>query len=148
MAMETGYDNNRVYAESRRRLATPVVPLRGPRRPASPSRSWWAGGCSRASPGTLSRSPTCTVAAASVERELGRLKHDYALAPLRVGRLTRVQLHAQRRPSRHIGFFRPGGGREEKPALSQFEVAGSGVDPLPIDAQEGSGLTLRVSAGL
>ena len=30
---------------------------------------------------------------ASVEREFGRLKHDYALTPLRVRRLDRVQLH-------------------------------------------------------
>ncbi len=31
---------------------------------------------------------------AAVEREFGRLKHDYGLAPLRVRGLTRVQLHA------------------------------------------------------
>ena len=31
---------------------------------------------------------------ASVEREFGRLKHDYALTPLRVRGLDRVQLHA------------------------------------------------------
>jgi transposase len=31
---------------------------------------------------------------ASVEREFGRLKHDYGLAPLRVRGLARVQLHA------------------------------------------------------
>jgi hypothetical protein len=30
----------------------------------------------------------------AVEREFGRLKHDYALAPLRVRGLDRVQLHA------------------------------------------------------
>ncbi len=30
----------------------------------------------------------------SVEREFGRLKHDYGLAPLRVRGLERVQLHA------------------------------------------------------
>ena len=30
---------------------------------------------------------------ASVEREFGRLKHDYALTPLRVRGLDRVQLH-------------------------------------------------------
>jgi hypothetical protein len=29
-----------------------------------------------------------------VEREFGRLKHDYGLAPLRVRGLARVQLHA------------------------------------------------------
>jgi hypothetical protein len=29
-----------------------------------------------------------------VEREFGRLKHDYGLAPLRVRGLERVQLHA------------------------------------------------------
>ena len=31
---------------------------------------------------------------AAVERELGRLKHEYGLAPLRVRGLARVQLHA------------------------------------------------------
>jgi len=31
---------------------------------------------------------------AAVEREFGRLKHDYGLAPLRVRGLERVQLHA------------------------------------------------------
>lgn len=31
---------------------------------------------------------------AAVEREFGRLKHDYALAPLRVRGIERVQLHA------------------------------------------------------
>ena len=31
---------------------------------------------------------------AAVEREFGRLKHDYGLAPLRVRGLARVQLHA------------------------------------------------------
>jgi hypothetical protein len=30
----------------------------------------------------------------AVEREVGRLKHDYGLAPLRVRGLERVQLHA------------------------------------------------------
>jgi len=30
----------------------------------------------------------------SVEREFGRLKHEWALAPLRVRGLDRVQLHA------------------------------------------------------
>jgi hypothetical protein len=31
---------------------------------------------------------------ASVEREFGRLKHEYGLAPLRTRGLARVQLHA------------------------------------------------------
>lgn len=31
---------------------------------------------------------------AAIEREFGRLKHDYGLAPLRVRGLERVQLHA------------------------------------------------------
>jgi hypothetical protein len=30
----------------------------------------------------------------AVEREFGRLKHDYGLAPLRIRGLARVQLHA------------------------------------------------------
>ena len=31
----------------------------------------------------------------AVEREFGRLKNEYGLAPLRVGGLQRVQLHAE-----------------------------------------------------
>lgn len=35
-----------------------------------------------------------TTGRAAVEREFGRLKHDYGFAPLRVRGLKRVQLHA------------------------------------------------------
>jgi hypothetical protein len=37
---------------------------------------------------------TATAAARAVERAFGRLKHDWALAPLRVRGLDRVRLHA------------------------------------------------------
>lgn len=42
------------------------------------------------------RCPTgeCAPSRGAVEREFGRLKHEWALAPLRVGRLDRVRLHA------------------------------------------------------
>jgi Transposase DDE domain len=83
VAMDKGYDNNRVMDETRERGCIPIVSLRKGRAiPLSPipygSDEWKR----------LYRSR------AAVEREFGRLKHDYALAPLRVRGLARVQLHA------------------------------------------------------
>ena len=49
---------------------------------------------SRASRGTPSGSASFTRGRSAVEREFGRLKNEYGLAPLRVRGLARVQLHA------------------------------------------------------
>jgi hypothetical protein len=81
-AMDKGYDNNRVMDETRERGCIPIVSLRKGRAiPLSPipygSDEWKR----------LYRGR------ASVEREFGRLKHDYGLAPLRVRGLERVRLH-------------------------------------------------------
>jgi len=82
-AMDKGYDNNRVIDETRERGCIPIVALRKGR------------------PVPLSTIPYGSVewkrlyrGRAAVEREFGRLKHDYGLAPLRVRGLARVQLHA------------------------------------------------------
>lgn len=80
--MDKGYDNNRVMDETRERGCIPIVSLRKGR------------------PIPLSAIPYNSPewkrlyrGRAAVEREFGRLKHDYGLAPLRVRGLERVQLH-------------------------------------------------------
>lgn len=82
-AMDKGYDNNRVMDETRERGCVPIVCLRKGRPiPLSPiphgSDEWKR----------LYRGR------GAVEREFGRLKQDYGLAPLRVRGLERVSLHA------------------------------------------------------
>jgi hypothetical protein len=82
-AMDKGYDNRRVMDETRERGCVPVVALR------------------KSSPIPLDRIPYGSAewkrlyrGCAAVEREFGRLKHDYGLAPLRIRGLERVRLHA------------------------------------------------------
>jgi hypothetical protein len=94
VAMDKGYDADRVHAECEARGVHPVVPMKGTKgkqvvlplangtrgfphiaRHTEQFRSLYAG-------------------RASVEREFGRLKNEYGLAPLRVRGLGRVRLHA------------------------------------------------------
>jgi hypothetical protein len=82
-AMDKGYDNNRVMDETRERGCVPIVSLRKGR------------------PIPLTAIPYGSAewkhlyrGRGAVEREFGRLKHDYGLAPLRVRGLDRVRLHA------------------------------------------------------
>jgi hypothetical protein len=82
-AMDKGYDHNRVMDETRERGCIPIVCLRKGR------------------PIPLSVIPYGSPewkrlyrGRAAVEREFGRLKHDYGLAPLRVRGLAKVALHA------------------------------------------------------
>jgi Transposase DDE domain len=83
VAMDKGYDNNRVMDETRERGCIPIVSLRKGRAiPLSPIPYGW------------DEWRRVYRGRAAVEREFGRLKHDYALAPLRVRGLARVQLHA------------------------------------------------------
>jgi hypothetical protein len=83
-AMDRGYDYNRIYDECRERDCAPVIALKKTRLaiPLTPiphgSPEWKS----------LYRGR------AAVEREFGRLKNEYALAPLRVRGLERVRLHA------------------------------------------------------
>ena len=83
VAMDMGYDNGRVYAECADRAVVPVIPLRknsGHRESSIPRKSdQWR---------SLYRHRS------AVEREFGRLKHQYGLAPLRCRGLERVTLHA------------------------------------------------------
>jgi hypothetical protein len=83
VAMDRGYDNNRVMDEVRERGCVPIVALRKGR------------------PIPLTEIPYGSPEwkrlyhrRVAVEREFGRLKHEYALAPLRTRGLARVQLHA------------------------------------------------------
>jgi Transposase DDE domain len=83
VAMDRGYDNNRVYDECRVRGIAPVIPLRNGRiQPDTPIK--------RGTPewGAIYKRRT------AVEREFGRLKHTYGLAMLRVRGIERVRLHA------------------------------------------------------
>jgi IS5 family transposase len=82
-AMDKGYDNNRVLDETRERGCVPIVCLRKGRPiPLTPipygSDEWKR----------LYRGR------AAVEREFGRLKHEYGLTPLRTRGLARVRQHA------------------------------------------------------
>ncbi len=83
VAMDRGYDNNRVYAECHERGVAPVIPLRKgriqPDTPIKRGSDRWAALYRRRS---------------SVEREFGRLKHGFGLSFLRVRGIERVRLHA------------------------------------------------------
>ncbi len=92
--MDKGYDNNRVYAECERRGCEPIIPLRGTKanQPALPLAL--GGRLFPRIPRHTQRFRDLYRGRAAVEREFGRLKHDYGLAPLRVRGLQRVALHA------------------------------------------------------
>ena len=93
-AMDKGYDNSRVYAECEARDCEPIIPLRGAKanQPALPIGI--GGRLFPRIPHHTQRFRDLYRGRAAVEREFGRLKHDYALAPLRVRGLAKVQLHA------------------------------------------------------
>jgi IS5 family transposase len=82
-AMDKGYDNNRVMDETRERGCVPIVALRKGRPIPLTAIPYGSDEWKRLYRGR-----------AAVEREFGRLKHDYGLAPLRVRGIERVQLHA------------------------------------------------------
>lgn len=83
VAMDMGYDNNRVYAECAERDCAAIIPLRRGQKERDlrvPRQSdEWRSLYRRRS---------------AVEREFGRLKHHYGLAMLRVRGIERVRLHA------------------------------------------------------
>jgi hypothetical protein len=84
VAMDRGYDYNRIYDECRERGCAPVVAIKKNRLaiPLAPI-PYGSAGWKRLYRGR-----------AAVEREFGRLKNEYALAPLRVRGVERVRLHA------------------------------------------------------
>jgi hypothetical protein len=92
--MDRGYDNTRVYAKCEKRSCEPIIPLRGAKanQPALPLAL--GGRLFPRIPRHTQRFRDLYRGRVAVEREFGRLKHDYGLAPLRVRGLERVQLHA------------------------------------------------------
>ena len=82
-AMDRGYDHNRVYDECRERGCVPIVCLRKGRPIPLVAIPYGSAEWKRLYRGR-----------AAVEREVGRLKHDYGLSPLRVRGIERVALHA------------------------------------------------------
>lgn len=83
VAMDMGYDNNRVYAECAERDCAAIIPLRRGQKERAlrvprGSDEWRS----------LYRRRS------AVEREFGNLKHNFGLAFLRVRRIERVRLHA------------------------------------------------------
>jgi hypothetical protein len=94
-ALDKGYDSNRVHAECAERYVLPVIPIKGER--ASQIVMPIIEGATRFNPRIQRHTDefrSLYRRRAAVEREFGRLKHDYGLAPLRVRGLARVQLHA------------------------------------------------------
>lgn len=94
-AMDKGYDANRVHAECEARAVHPIIPLKGERgnqivMPIIEAATRFNPRIQRHTP----RFRDLYRRRASVEREFGRLKYDYGLAPLRVRGIARVQLHA------------------------------------------------------
>lgn len=94
-AMDKGYDANRVHAECMARGVLPVIPIKGEK--ANQVVMPIIEGATRFNPRIQRHTPRFKdlyMRRVAVEREFGRLKHDYALAPLRVRGLARVRLHA------------------------------------------------------
>jgi hypothetical protein len=95
-AMDKGYDNDRVYVECVERNCRSVIPLKNSK--------WTNQLMPQIPPDGRRMAPFIPRGSrrfrdlyrrrVAVEREFGRLKHDYGLAPLRVRGLERVQLHA------------------------------------------------------
>jgi hypothetical protein len=93
-AMDKGYDNGRVHDDCEKRGVHPVIPIRmNHERMGLP----FGDLVHRHNPRISrygERFRTLYKNRVAVEREFGRLKNDYALAPLRVRGLQRVRLHA------------------------------------------------------
>lgn len=83
--MDKGYDNNRVMDQTRERGVVPIVCLRRGRPIPLDRISYGSDEWKRLYRGR-----------AAVERELGRMKHEYGLAPLRTRGIDRVRIHAAR----------------------------------------------------
>jgi hypothetical protein len=94
-ALDKGYDSNRVHAECEERGVHPVIPIKADKgnQVVMPIIE----GATRFNPRIQRHTDEFRFLyrrRAAVEREFGRLKHDLALAPLRVRGLACVQLHA------------------------------------------------------
>jgi Transposase DDE domain len=94
-AMDKGYDNERVYVECVERACRAIIPLRRSTRDDQPVLIPPDGRrMSPFVPRGSRRFRELYARRGAVEREFGRLKHEYGLTPLRVRGLERVQLHA------------------------------------------------------
>jgi acetolactate synthase regulatory subunit len=94
VAMDKGYDVERVHAECETRGCSPIIPLKGA---VAKQTILPVGPICRLNPRIPRHTERfCDLYAgrSAVEREFGRLKNDYGFAPLRVRGLARVQLHA------------------------------------------------------
>jgi hypothetical protein len=93
-AMDKGYDSGRVHAECEAHGCEPVIPLKGRNLNEPPLLRSRGGRLYPRIPRNSERFKSLYRRRVAVEREFGRLKHDYGLLPLRVRGLERVQLHA------------------------------------------------------
>jgi len=92
-AMDKGYDHERVHGECETRGVHPVIPIRMHHqrfgKPTAPLGTRHNPHISR----STNEFRNLYYRRSAVEREFGRLKHDYGLLPLRVRGLQRVRLH-------------------------------------------------------
>lgn len=96
VAADKGYDHERVHSECEARGAHPIIPLRGPL--AKQIVIPLPGPRDRLRPHISRHSEQFRGlyrGRSAVEREFGRLKAEYGLAPVRVRGLERVRLHAE-----------------------------------------------------
>ena len=93
-AADKAYDSDRCHRECEERGVAPVIPLKG----KTDQVIWPAtDNPTRFNPRIQRHTQQWRdlyAGRAAVEREFGRLKHDYGLSPLRIRRLERVALHA------------------------------------------------------
>ncbi len=94
-AMDKGYDNDRVYGECDDLSCRPIIPMKDDAQARQLAISIPPDGSRMAPfvPRGSRRFRDLYSRRVAVEREFGRLKHDYGLAPLRVRGLERVRLH-------------------------------------------------------
>jgi Transposase DDE domain len=93
VAADKGYDNTRVYAECEARGVEPIIPLRGAKKQTMMPLAL-GGRLFPRIPRHSADFKRLYRDRSAVEREFGRLKHDWGLAPLRVRGLEKVALHA------------------------------------------------------
>jgi hypothetical protein len=94
VACDKGYDVTRCYAEIEARGCDPVIPLRGAKGKQVALPVAVGGRLFPRIARHTDRFKRLYKRRVMVEREFGRLKHDYGIATLRVRGLAKVQLHA------------------------------------------------------
>jgi hypothetical protein len=94
VACDKAYDHVFVYAECEARECEPIIPLRGAKKNQVALPLATGGRLFPRIPRHTERFRDLYRGRGAVEREFGRLKHDYGLDRLRVRGIERVQLHA------------------------------------------------------